>query len=212
MSEPITIEAESLKAALEQAQQLLGAGSADEVEYRYDRDHFRSGARTIKILATKKEGAAPVSADLLDASTKARQWVEQLIAAMGVEGSVGARTRDGGVVVTIRSSDDNGLLIGKDGRNIEALQVLVDRAAERMGIETRVVLDVGDYRTRKDDQLKADAKAVAQRVARSGESERLRPMNAYERHLVHAAVQEIPGLATRSIGEGSLKEVEIRKA
>lgn len=212
MSQPITIEASSLQEALQEAATQLGAASVEDLEYRFDREHFRTGARTVKVHVLVKASAAPVAPELVGAADRARGWVEELMRQMGIEASVTTRPREGGVVVTVRTPDDNGLLIGKDGRNIEALQVLVDRAAERMGLEPRIVFDVGDYRSRRDDQVKAEAKAVAQRVARSGEAERMRPMNAYERHLVHAAVQEVGGVGTRSIGDGGLKEVEIRPA
>jgi spoIIIJ-associated protein len=221
MSDEVTIEAASQQAALQQAAELLGVASIEDVAWSYDRDHFRTGARTVKIHARRRarvaaqapargQESAPVSDELREAASKAKGWVIDLLEQFGCQDAeVQVRTREESVVVMVRSGEDGALLIGKEGRNIEALQVIFDRAAERMGIDARVVLDIGDYRSRRDDHLRAEAQKIAEGVKRTGRAERMRPLNSYERHLVHTAVKEVGGVGSRSHGDGGLKQVEI---
>ncbi len=211
MTDTVTIEAASQQAALEQAMSMLGVGTLDEIAWTYDRDHFRTGARTVKIQARKKEEVASnAPPELKAAAPRAKAWVEDLLREFGcMDAQVSVRLREESVIVLVRSQEDGALLIGKEGRNIEGFQILFDRAAERLGLGVRVMLDIGDYRARRDDQLCAEAQHLAERVKDSGVPERMRPLNSYERHLVHSAVKEVDGVGSRSIWDGNLKQVEI---
>ena len=108
--------------------------------------------------------------------------------------------------------DGMGLLIGRHGQTLEALQEVV-RAAVQRRLETRcrVVVDVEDYRKRRRSQLVSRAQGVARRVKRSGRPERLEAMSSYERKIVHDAVSEIGGIETASEGEDPERRVVIRR-
>src|SRR5207244_9115519 len=85
--------------------------------------------------------------------------------------------------------DDMALLIGRHGQTLEAIQELTRLAVgRRLDERVRVIVDVEDYRKRREDRLIQKATEIAKRVARSGNEEQLEPMNPYARQLVHDAV------------------------
>ena len=105
-----------------------------------------------------------------------------------------------------------GLLIGRHGQTLDALQEVVRGAVQRK-LETRcrVVVDVEDYRKRRHSQLVSRAQGIARRVKRSGRPERLEPMNAFERKIVHDAVAAVGGTESSSEGEDPERRVVIRR-
>jgi len=106
-----------------------------------------------------------------------------------------------------------GVLIGKRGSGIEALEVLIGRmASHEVGHMVPVQVDVNQYRAKHEAELRELARELAGRVAESGEDEHLRPMNARDRRVIHVTVQEMDGLETYSLGEGAAKHIVIHKA
>jgi len=96
---------------------------------------------------------------------------------------------------------DLGALIGRGGENLVALQQIVSAiTSRRVGRTVHVPVDVEGYRRRREDQLREVAVRVASRVRTSGQAVTLEPMLAYERRIVHLAVQEQPGIRTESVG------------
>jgi spoIIIJ-associated protein len=105
------------------------------------------------------------------------------------------------------------LLIGRHGQTLEAIQELMRMAVGRhLDERIRVIVDVEDYRKRREAKLEERARHLAQAVADGGPEVELEPMNAYERKLVHDAVAEIPGVETLSRGEDPNRYVVIRRA
>jgi spoIIIJ-associated protein len=122
---------------------------------------------------------------------------------------------DGEVALSMTGADRK-LLMHKNGELLHALQFLLNRMARRSwpGV-SRIRLRAeggGGDRDERDGKLVELARQIARQVSESGQPRRTRPMNAYERRLVHLAVREIPGLASRSEGGGALKRVRILKA
>jgi spoIIIJ-associated protein len=107
--------------------------------------------------------------------------------------------------------EDMGLLIGRHGQTLDALQELTRVVVgQRTGMRARIVVDVEDYRRRQRARLEARAREVAKRVARSGREEELEPMSAFDRKVVHDAVSAIPGVQSSSRGEEPERRVVIR--
>jgi spoIIIJ-associated protein len=95
-----------------------------------------------------------------------------------------------------------GALIGRKGERLSALQHLVNlMLSKQMGGWTRVLVDVEDYRGRRERQLREIAQRAAQRVAETGRMLQLEPMPALERRWIHLALRDHPDVATQSIGE-----------
>jgi spoIIIJ-associated protein len=102
-------------------------------------------------------------------------------------------------------------LIGSDGATLDALQELTRLAVHRAtGVRSRLMLDVGGHRARRREELSALGAEAAQRVAESGEVERLAPMTPFERKIVHDAVATVDGVDTESDGEEPERCVVIR--
>ena len=136
--------------------------------------------------------------------------VERLLQAI-IENPKVETTVDGNLVeVEIKNSDDSGLIIGKEGQTISALQYLANRiVAKRWSEKIRVQLDAGDYREKQDENLRKNAVYLAKRAKNSGKPQSTKPMTSYHRRLVHLALQEDEGIFTRSKGDGPLKRVLI---
>jgi spoIIIJ-associated protein len=106
--------------------------------------------------------------------------------------------------------DDLGILIGRRGETLRALQYLVRlMVSHRLKHWTNLVVDVEHYRVRRRRALDALANRVADDVVRSGRSQALEPMPAYERRLVHISLRNHPQVATQSVGEGEKRKVTI---
>jgi len=110
-------------------------------------------------------------------------------------------------------SEDTGLLIGRDGQNLAAIQYISSRIlSKNMGSIVRLQVDAGDYHTRQDSRLQELALALAEKVRATGKPQTTRPLSAYQRRVVHLALQNAPDIQTRSSGEGPLKHVVIMKS
>ena len=105
---------------------------------------------------------------------------------------------------------DTGLLIGRDGQNLAAVQYLATRMIARaMDAQIRLQLDAGDYHSRQDSRLQDLALSLAEKVKQTGRSQSTRPLSAYQRRLIHLCLQDDPEVQTRSSGEGAMKRVVI---
>ena len=164
------------------------------------------------------ERIGPEAADDEDVEEQAdavADFIEELLDRMGVDAIAEPTTHAGHVYVDIVDGpeDDMALLIGRNGQTLDAIQELARTAVgRRLDQRIRVLIDVEDYRKRQDDRLMERARALAERVADSGQEERLDPMNAYERKLVHDAVGEVDGVESVSEGTDPDRFVVVRPA
>jgi len=104
-----------------------------------------------------------------------------------------------------------GVLIGHRGETLDALQYLTSLVANRRreGDFFRVLLNTGDYREKREETLERVAERTISQVKRSGRSQTLEPMNAYERRIIHTVIQDIEGFASWSVGNGDSRRVVI---
>jgi spoIIIJ-associated protein len=158
--------------------------------------------------------AEPAPEDLEEQADAVADFVEEVLSRMGIDG-IAEPTEEGGrmyVDVLDASDDDLGLLIGRHGQTLDAIQELARQVvSHQLGQRVRVIVDVQDYRKRRDRDLIARARAVAEEVAAEGGERELEPMNALERKLVHDAVAGVPGVETSSRGEDPDRFVVIRR-
>lgn len=155
------------------------------------------------------------TADLEDEAALAEEFLEGLLDRMDVDADVDHQFVDGVMYVDLLAGDDPqgmGLLIGRHGQTLDALNEIVRSAVQRKtGARCRIVVDVEDYRKRRRSQLAERAEQAARRVRRTGKQESLEPMNPFERKIVHDAASEVGGVETTSEGEDPLRRVVIRK-
>lgn len=116
------------------------------------------------------------------------------------------------VDIRVDCGENSGLLIGREGQTLTALQYLVSRiVSRRMDAPVRVQFDVGDYRQRQDERVRDMAISLAERVSVTGRPCSTRPMSSYHRRLVHMTLQDMPDIFTRSSGDGPLKRIIIQR-
>ncbi len=162
--------------------------------------------------APKKEAAPAVDLSGIEAKeTPATAYLKSILEGMGFSGvSVTAKETVEDIYFEITCEEDYGNIIGRRGETLDALQYLtrlfVNRAEDN---NKRVALNVGDYRARREETLKALAKRQANRVLKYGRSTALEPMNPYERRIIHTAIQEVEGVTSHSVGEGDRRRVVI---
>lgn len=154
--------------------------------------------------------------DLDEQADVAADFLEGMLERMGIEATVEPNLEDGTMFVDVIGPDpddeDMGLLIGRHGLTLEAVQELTRVVvAQRTGQRARVVVDVEDYRKRQIDRLSARAREISARVLRTGRPETLEPMNPFLRRVVHTAVAEVDGVESSSEGEGAERRVVIRR-
>jgi len=136
--------------------------------------------------------------DESELETRMRELVETVIGAMGITARVDVRETDDGVVVTC-TGGDLGLLIGKHGQTIDALQYVANAASFRSGADKPVTIDAAGYRERRRMTLEGIALRAAEQAA-GGERVLLEPMTAVERKVVHERLKEVVGVETSSEG------------
>jgi spoIIIJ-associated protein len=138
------------------------------------------------------------TADETELERRVRGIVERVVTAIGVGTRVGVREEDDRVFVTC-TGGDLGLLIGKHGHTIDALQYVASAALYRGGSGKPVTIDAAGYRERRRTILEGLALRSAERAAR-GERVLLDPMTAVERKVVHERLKDVPGVRTSSEG------------
>ena len=160
----------------------------------------------------KKETAPAVDLSAIEpVENDATEYLKSILVGMGfTDVAVTAREAAEDVYFEITCGEDYGNIIGRRGETLDALQYLtrlfVNRANDN---NKRVALNVGDYRARREETLRALAKRQAQRVLKYGRSSSLEPMNPYERRIIHTAIQEIEGVTSHSVGEGDRRRVVV---
>lgn len=137
--------------------------------------------------------------------------LDYFLATMGVVAETYVRddTEDGSLVFEIEG-EDAGLLIGRRGETLQALQFLVRMVVSRqLGRKAFVLIDIEDYRQRRADMLRRLARLTAGTVASSGRASALDPMSPGERRIVHMSLASHPRVMTESEGEGNQRRVVI---
>lgn len=194
----------TVEEALEAALSELGV-DRDQVEYRVVEAPTKAlfgllGGREAKVVVTLKK---------VDPVENAKVFLEKVTRAMGLSVRIDDVPAEEGVILNLRGND-LGLLIGKHGQTLDALQYLTNLAAQRDSKDRlRIILDVEDYRKRRADTLEQLAMRLADRVKRSGEKVALEPMTPHERKIIHMCLQDVAGIETFSEGQEPFRRVVI---
>ncbi len=140
------------------------------------------------------------------------QFLAELLVKMGVHSELSACKADGGYRICIET-DTDGLLIGRRGETLDAIQYLTSLVANQ-GKEdhVRITIDTEGYRSRREETLKRLAKREAAHVLETGMPVVLEAMNPYERRVLHCALQDMDGVVTYSEGEEPDRHVVIAPA
>ncbi len=140
----------------------------------------------------------------------AQTFLQKLTGLMGIQVSVAVARDEEGHVSVRMDGDAQGILIGRRGETLDALQYLTSLKVNRGREEyVRVTLDSEGYRKKREDALVRLANRMANRAKKTGRSVSMEPMNPYERRIFHSALQACPGIATHSEGEEPNRHVII---
>ena len=222
MQEPLEMTARTVEEAIELALKELDVDRDEaevEVLSRGKAGFLGIGAELARVRVSPlsaSAGASPAAmpepGDRTPASL-ATAAVAQILDAAGVNVTRTLRSAhdpDAGGPVIDLAGEDSGLLIGRRGQTLQALQFLVTLIVRRqMGEDVRVVLDVENYRQRRESSLRDMAAKVASRVAQTNRSITLEPMSPADRRIIHTSLSEHPGVRTESAGEGENRKVTI---
>jgi len=162
--------------------------------------------------ATERDNA-PVTPEQLDEEAEAAaDLLEGLLDAMDLPGDLRISVQDAHAEVEVVGLEE-GVLIGRRGQTLDAVQELVRTAMQRrFERRSRVLVDVDGYRARRLEKLLERADEAVQEVLASGESQRLEPMDSIERRLVHQRVAETPGVVSNSHGREPSRRIVIELA
>lgn len=157
--------------------------------------------------------STPARVKVTHALTKvqcAQDYLEAVLAGMGLAATkITATEREDGVTFTLEG-EGLGVIIGRRGETLDALQYLTGLAANKMGGDYfRVTIDSGNYRQKRETTLTDLAVRLARGAVRSGRSSTLEPMNPYERRIIHSAVQTVEGASSASFGDEPNRRVVI---
>lgn len=140
-----------------------------------------------------------------------KKITEELFEHLGVKAKIQIKKEKDGTIAVQLTSDEPGILIGYHGQTLAAIQLIISLMVfKQFGQWTRVLVNVGDYRERREESLGRLAQAAAQRAKLSGQTQSLPPMSSTERRIIHLALAEDPDVETVSEGEGQSRHILVK--
>lgn len=154
---------------------------------------------------------APVNANPLSAP-KAKEILEGILEKMSFECQVTFQETPEKIILNIEG-DGSGLLIGKRGQNLDAIQYILNKAINRSDNERKmIIVDSEAYRKRREESLLVLAERIREKVKKTKKPVSLSNMNAHDRRIIHLALQKDEALTTKSRGEGEYRKIVILPA
>lgn len=143
-----------------------------------------------------------------------KAYIRSILKGLGIsECEVSFAEEEDGIAIELDCGEDYGVVIGRRGETLDAIQYLV-RLYMNKGKDNykRVSINIGNYREKRAETLRELAKRNAAKVLRNGRNAVLDPMNPYERRIIHTTIQEIEGVESHSVGSDSERKVVITLA
>lgn len=139
-----------------------------------------------------------------------KDTINEIIIKMNTEANLEVRRRDNSISITI-FSDNNAILIGKNGKNVSALQLLIRQMVNsNLKEPLSIIIDVGNYKEKRARNIEYLAKKLAREAYKTKTEITMDSMNSYERRLVHSALADDKYVYTESIGEEPNRKVVIK--
>ncbi len=146
------------------------------------------------------------------AALKVRDLLSGILSKMTFECQVTATETDDTIILSI-AGDESGLLIGRRGQNLDALQYILNKAINKSDAERKmIIVDSEEYRKRREESLLSMAERIRDKVKKTQKPLSLSHMNAHDRRIIHLALQEDESLVTKSRGEGEYRKVIVLPA
>ncbi len=143
--------------------------------------------------------------------TSTAEYIKSIVLSLGMtECKITEMSNEEEISFELDCGDDYGIIIGKRGETLDAIQYLARMVANKGNSSyKRVSINVGNYRAKREETLKILARKTAAKAVRQGRNISLEPMNPYERRIIHTAVQEIDGATSHSVGSDLDRRVVI---
>ena len=194
----------------------------EKKEVRKEKPAYKKKERTEKKVKEEPKQKAEVKeeepkreevvlAEVQDVTIKAvEEFLKNTLNAMDMQVEIVSSIDEDGALCVDMSGEHMGILIGKRGQTLDALQYLANRVANKhQEGYVRVKLDTENYRARREETLKHLAKNIAHKVKRTRRPVALEPMNPYERRIIHSSLQSDPYVTTHSEGEEPYRKVVV---
>ena len=223
---PIEKEAKNAEEAIEEICKELGK-ERDELEFEVIEEKSRGilglmGNKRVKVRAQLKGEGRDKARDEEaqdqgekgqetgeDVLTYAKTVLERIVGSINVSAKVEGRMEEGTIYLNIKG-DGSGLLIGRHGQTLDAIQYIVGRiVGKQLGEKRMVVVDTERYRERRKENLEQMAQRMGEKAKSTRRPVSLQPMSASDRRIVHLALKNDREIETRSEGEGGLKNIKI---
>ncbi len=161
-----------------------------------------------KSLFSKKVEVEAITKEELNKEIK--NYVQKLVKNMGINASIETKTREETLIFNIVAPDIS-ILIGKNGRTVEAIQTLTRQMINtELNTQYKFIIDANDYKTHRKTRIEKTAKYTAKEVAKTKVEAHLEPMNSYERRIVHNILTNSKDVITESEGEEPNRHVVIK--
>ena len=145
-----------------------------------------------------------------DVKNYIKDFLSELAKNMNTSFNVEVTEKDGVISVVI-VSDDSAILIGKEGKNLNAIQTILRQSLRKYGnFDIKVNLDIAGYKLKRERNIEREVRKIAKEVLKTKIDANLDPMNSYERRIVHTIIADYDNLATQSEGEAPNRYVVIK--
>ncbi|MBA4397206.1 MAG: hypothetical protein C0394_07480 [Syntrophus sp. (in: bacteria)] len=149
------------------------------------------------------------AADSAAVGERAKAVLEGILAHMGVSAPVSVEETEESIMLNIKG-DGGGLIIGRRGQNLDAIQYIVNKSANRSGDGRRmIIIDTEAYRKRREESLVTLAEKLGEKVKKTKKAVTVSHMNAQDRRIIHMALQNDASLTTKSRGDGEYRKIVI---
>jgi spoIIIJ-associated protein len=198
----------TLDAPLRRAETKAPAKSAQDPPPRVE----QAERKAVEPAAPKPHQAPAAHATTADgepALEKARRILEGLLTRMQIESSVEAGETEDAIILNVQG-EASGLLIGKRGQNLDAIQHIVNKAVHHsVNGHKMIIIDTEEYRKRREEALIALAMKIGEKVKKTKKPSTVGHLNAHDRRIIHLAMQKDEVLTTKSRGEGEYRSILI---
>ena len=177
----------------------------------------KAEAKPVEAAAEAEKSSVEIDIASSKSIQSAVDYLSAVLKGMGVaEMSAKAfRTSDDEIILELDCGEDYGIVIGRRGETLDSIQYLTRLVANKYKTENeyaRISINIGSYREKRKNTLRALAKKNSEKVLKYGRNVTFEPMNPYERRIIHTAVQEIEGVTSHSVGSDSNRRVVITLA
>lgn len=177
-----------------------------------DRDLKTKEVEKVEEVSSSEENTKPVEVDE-EFKSKVREFLNSVVEKMGIESNIETFHDEFGIKFNIVPVNENdiGIVIGKRGETLDAIQYIVNLVANRNSDKyIRISVDCNGYRDKRINSLKSLAKKMANKALKYNKNMRLEPMNPFERRVIHSSLQSFKGIYTVSEGEEPFRRVVIK--